>query len=116
MSCAWLLDRAIDVEEASKRYNANQPTGPDCSDFLKAFEKQLHNQLHLKNLLVDGLVLPIKKGCYQKAEQLMKESLIRVTGAPTPSCDCSIIFLYKNKLHFSPTVSALCRNLTLDSK
>lgn len=106
MSRTWLTERVKDIEDASKRYEAIEPPVTDCKEFLRAFESQLHNQLHLKN--ISPLVLPIKKGCYSKVEELMKTNQIQVASKPTYPCDCSIMFLLNNKLHFAPTIPEVC--------
>ena len=109
---SWLTERVVQVEEASKKHESHVPVS-DCSEFLVSFEAQLKNQLHLHNLRnPDVLFLPIKQGCYKKATDLLRENRIEVLeeNKPTHLCDCSMLFLYKNKLQFTMVSSYFCKN------
>ncbi len=107
----WLATRVKEVEEAAKQdeaYGLNVDT--DCDTFLKAFEKQLHNQLHLQNLCYpSSIFLPIKKGCYQKVEDIMKANQVEVIYPSRPLCECAFLFLYNNKLTLCPTIPEFCK-------
>jgi hypothetical protein len=105
----WLPKRVKEVEEASKRYDSLDLSESECGSFLKAFEKQLHNQLHLKNLCYpSALFLPIKKGCYQKVEAIMKANQVEVFPGYV-RCECAMFYMYKNKLTFGPASEYSCK-------
>lgn len=101
MQRIWLSDRVRNVQEASKRYEASQPP-VDCMKFLKAFERQLHDQLHLKHLIGSSIPLPIQRGCFPLAVELMKANGVVVKDDPSDSgCECAQLFLRRHQLHFA---------------
>lgn len=111
MQRTWLSERVVDVENASKRYEQSRPK-PECQGFLKQFEKQLHHQLHLKNFIPNGiLALPIEKGCFSAAMELMEANGVRTSKMSTLAandCDCVNLVLVENKLYMTASVVNNC--------
>lgn len=111
MKRTWLSERVVDLENASKRFEASTPK-PGCETFLKAFEKQLHHQLHLKNFVPNGMILlPIQKGCFSAAQELMEANGVRCSKMTTyiaNECECVNLVLVENKLHMTPSVIRDC--------
>lgn len=105
MSRTWLTERVKDVQNASQRYEASRPK-VDCSGFLKIFEKQLHDNLHLKNFLPENtLHLPIQKGCYDAVESLFKANGVKTSSLISveekKSADKIILLLSDHELYMT---------------
>ena len=107
MKRTWLSERINDVENGSKRWEESSLKKPnDCITFLNAFEKQLQQQLHLKNFIRGPIFLPIEKGCYETVGEFMRENGATVVKARTTvdkDCEKVLLTVVDNKVVISPS-------------
>lgn len=111
MQRTWLSERVADVENASRRYEQSKPkTG--CQAFLKQFEKQLQQKLHLKNFIPNGILsLSIEKGCFTAATEFMDANGVHTSKGSTfntNECECVNLVLLDHKLYMTSSIMNNC--------